>query len=130
MTAGECTAQTHPHQYLGDGTECVPNPCPALGVTPGDAGRKIGLLAPVPNPFHAATTISFQLAQAGPVRLEIFDLTGRLVRTLVRGPAPFGSSTATWDGRAEDGSRVIAGVYFCRLSHSGGDEARAIILVE
>ncbi|MFO7608544.1 MAG: FlgD immunoglobulin-like domain containing protein [Candidatus Krumholzibacteriia bacterium] len=68
-----------------------------------------------PNPFNPATTISWWLPQAGHLGLEVFDVRGRLVRTLADGPAPAGAGEVRWDGRAGDGRAAAAGVYFYRL---------------
>ncbi|MFO7609005.1 MAG: FlgD immunoglobulin-like domain containing protein [Candidatus Krumholzibacteriia bacterium] len=73
-----------------------------------------------PNPFNPATTISWWLPQAGHLGLEVFDVRGRLVRTLADGPAPAGAGEVRWDGRAGDGRAAAAGVYFYRLQ--AGDE--------
>jgi hypothetical protein len=70
----------------------------------------------VPNPFNPATLLRYGLAAAGPVRLDIFDGRGRLVRSLVRRPyVAAGFYTATWDGRDDGGRPVASGVYHARL---------------
>jgi photosystem II stability/assembly factor-like uncharacterized protein len=84
------------------------------------------LAAPWPNPSTASTTFEFTLPAAGPVRLAIFDVTGRRVRTLRDGPAPAGPSRVAWDGRDEAGRAVAAGVYFARLEAAG--ETRTVKL--
>ena len=69
-----------------------------------------------PNPFTAATTISFRLPAAGPVTLAIFDVQGRLVRMLAASATlPSGTHRIEWDSRGQDGRPVPAGVYFARL---------------
>jgi hypothetical protein len=75
-----------------------------------------------PNPFNPSTQLSFELAQEGSARLEIFDLQGRRIRTLVESTLPAGPHTRTWDGRDDSGRVVVSGVYFARL-HSGADHA-------
>ncbi len=82
-----------------------------------------------PNPFSAGTQIAFGLAQAGPVRLTVHDLLGRLVRTLFDGPACAGTHRLTWDGRRADGRPAATGVYFYRLSAAGGEEVRRLTLL-
>ena len=69
----------------------------------------------VPNPFNPETTIRFALAQESQVRLEVFDVVGQRVRTLVTERLPAGAHQALWDGRSENGEQVSSGVYFCRL---------------
>jgi len=84
--------------------------------TPPAIPRALALHANIPNPFNPATTIRFDLPAAGPVRLAIYDVTGRLVRALAADDSrPAGRFEAVWDGRTEDGAESAAGIYFCRL---------------
>lgn len=83
-----------------------------------------------PNPFSARTTIGYQVLSAASgrpseVALKVYDLAGRLVRTLVNEPRQGGSYSVSWDGRDSSGREVAAGVYFCRLSatHTAGMSA-------
>jgi flagellar hook assembly protein FlgD len=68
-----------------------------------------------PNPFGDRVTFRWGLRQSGAVDLAIFDVQGRLVRTLVRGPAVSGTRVAAWDGRDEGGRAVSSGVYVLRM---------------
>ncbi len=68
-----------------------------------------------PNPFNPSTTISFDLPEAGPVKLEILDPMGRVVRTLIEGALPAGSNEVGWDGRDHAGKPVASGTYFYRV---------------
>ncbi|UCE01514.1 MAG: T9SS type A sorting domain-containing protein [Candidatus Latescibacterota bacterium] len=74
----------------------------------------------IPNPFNPTTRIEFDLAQDGQVSLRIYDVAGRLVRTLIDAPLKrgryVGESAAVWDGFDESGQRVSSGVYFYRLN--------------
>ena len=76
---------------------------------------EIGLYANHPNPFFGGTTILYALPRSMPVRLAIYDITGRKVRTLVNSIQSAGESRVTWDGRAEHGARVSAGIYIYQL---------------
>ena len=69
-----------------------------------------------PNPFNPATTISWSLPQAGQLGVQVYDLRGRLVRTLVDGPMDAGPGSVRWDGRADGGQDAAAGVYFWRVT--------------
>jgi hypothetical protein len=77
------------------------------------------LFANAPNPFDAGTTIRYSLPHAMPVRLVVYDLSGRTVRTLVDGAEASGERRVTWDGRDATGARVRAGMYLARLEAGG-----------
>jgi flagellar hook assembly protein FlgD len=68
-----------------------------------------------PNPFNPSTTIEFSMPEAGTVKLAIYSLTGRLVRTLVDGDMPSGRHRVAWSGRNDDEIPVASGIYFCRI---------------
>jgi hypothetical protein len=72
------------------------------------------LAAPRPNPFGSSTILEFSLAAASPVRLEIFDVTGRRVLRLLEKNLAAGAHSFSWDG-TDGGSPVPEGVYFLRL---------------
>jgi hypothetical protein len=69
-----------------------------------------------PNPFNAQTQISFDIASTGMVRMELFDITGRTIRTLVDQTYTPGRYRVTWDGRDGAGNEVASGMYIYRLS--------------
>jgi len=85
-------------------------------VSVGDAVAVDFLSTPSPNPFRGHAAFRFGLARAGEVRLEIFDLAGRRVRSLASGVLPAGEVTREWDGRDDRGHGVRSGVYFVRLT--------------
>jgi len=68
-----------------------------------------------PNPFTAATTISYSIPHAGPARLRVFDIGGRLIRTLVHEARSSGEHSIRWDGRDSNGRRVPVGIYSIQL---------------
>jgi hypothetical protein len=81
-----------------------------------------------PNPFNAETRIRFTLDRAGPVSMKIFDVTGRLVRTLIETDLPSGEHRAGWNGTDDRGRALASGVYFCRLETGQTAGARKMIL--
>lgn len=113
-----------------------PNPFPGAGVAAANAALAAG--AP-------ATCIWFDLGRPSPVRLEVYTLRGDRVRVLLPSPAlsgvlpanrygraPGGGVTGcdpqlTWDGRADDGRIVPAGVYLLRLQADGASQVRKIV---
>lgn len=84
-------------------------------------------VAPVPS--RSNTSLAFDLPSSGPVSIAIFDVAGRLVRSVVSDPRPAGRHTATWDGRSRSGVEAPAGVYFARLERGGDVLTRRIVLV-
>ena len=83
----------------------------------------------VPNPFNSTTRVPYHLASTGPVRLEIYNTLGQLVRTLVDKVQPAGFYHASWDARDRQGSVVSAGVYLARLRHPGGMQTRRLLFL-
>lgn len=68
-----------------------------------------------PNPFNPSTTIRFDLASDAWVDIDIFDMCGRLVKTVESGPRTRGHHQAVWHGTKGDGRAVPSGTYFCRI---------------
>jgi hypothetical protein len=83
-----------------------------------------------PNPFNPQTTIAFSLQNAGPVQLCIYDVAGRLVRTLVASHLDAGPHERLWNGRDDAGRRVASGVYVMRLQTNGFEQARRMLLLK
>lgn len=86
---------------------------------PARAALEPVLLPCAPNPFNPRTTLRFELPSAGPVRLDVYDVAGRLVRSLVDETRAAGSHEVDWDGRDEAGNEVGSGVYLARLEFAG-----------
>ncbi|HET9252353.1 MAG TPA: FlgD immunoglobulin-like domain containing protein, partial [Candidatus Eisenbacteria bacterium] len=83
-----------------------------------------------PNPFNPRTTIRFSVAEPGAVRLDVYDVQGRHVSTLVDGMIAAGDHAVPWDGRSDSGSSAASGVYFYRLrTASGESESRRMVMV-
>jgi hypothetical protein len=77
---------------------------------------RAALLGNFPNPFNPSTEIRFSLAEPGPVTLEIFDVSGRLVRQLLQDESlPAGTQSRIWNGQTDKGESAPSGVYFLRL---------------
>ena len=69
-----------------------------------------------PNPFNSSTQITFELSSAGEVSLQVYNLIGQKVRTLVNGRKLVGTHRVKWNGRDDLGQPVASGVYIYRLS--------------
>lgn len=83
-----------------------------------------------PNPFNPSTEIRFDLDRRGFTRLDIFDLAGRHVRTLIDEVRPAGPHSTTWNGRDEDGRTVASGVYLIRLQGPDFLESQRVALIK
>lgn len=88
------------------------------------------LSAPVPNPFNPRTTVDFALASETHVRLDIHDVRGRRVRTLVDEVRPAGQHSLVWSGRGDDGHAVASGVYYLRLTADGQVRTQKMTLLK
>jgi FlgD Ig-like domain len=95
--------------------------------TSAPAGR---LYPAAPNPFNPQTVLRFELARDQFVELQIYDLNGRLVRTLASDFLATGEHSRTWDGRSNGGRSMASGVYLQRLRGLGFQESRRIMLLK
>jgi hypothetical protein len=82
-----------------------------------------------PNPFSGATVIPFSLPHDGPVELTVYDVGGRLVRTLASGHSAAGERAVTWDARDTRGARVAPGVYYVRLKAAQSAISRPVVVL-
>jgi len=90
---------------------------------------KLALYQNKPNPFNPSTVISFTLPGEGRVRLEIYDIRGRLVRRLFDGVMQAGFKELIWDGRDDSGREVSSGIYFYCLKTEKGVLSRKMVLL-
>jgi len=88
------------------------------------------LLPNIPNPFNPETQVRYALRKAGPVRIAIYDLAGRLVRELVHAEQTVGQYQVPWNGRDGRGNAVASGVYVLRLETDGPPIARKLLLAK
>lgn len=83
----------------------------------------VELVANSPNPFNPHTKITFMVLKPGNVDVRVFDVRGRLVKTLAKGWFPQGQQTVTWDGRTNAGAGAASGMYFA-VAKSNGDTSK------
>lgn len=97
---------------------------------PADGQLGLALGVPRPNPSAAGTHLGFRLGHAATVTGELYDVNGRLVRSLLeRRPFPAGQHELDWDGRDASGQRVATGIYVMRVSTDESSKARRIVVV-
>ncbi len=81
-----------------------------------------------PNPFLAGTMVSFAVTEAQEIDLAIYDVQGRLIRTLLEGAVESGAHVIPWNGRDAGGSRLAPGIYFLRLSTPVATRVRKVVI--
>jgi mono/diheme cytochrome c family protein len=109
----------------------------ALGLYPDDV-NSVGSRVPeayalsqnYPNPFNPSTRIAFDLPASQSVKLEIFDILGNLVKTLVDGQVSAGSHQVVWNGVDRNGASVATGMYIYRLSAGSFTAVRKMVLMK
>jgi hypothetical protein len=102
-----------------------------VGADPGTvAPDRFGLSLPRPNPSRGALEVVLAMPAAGPASVELFDVAGRRVTSLLSGTQPAGYHAVRWDARDGRGRRVGAGVYFVRAHSRGEISLRKLVLLE
>ena len=112
---------------LGEGP-CVGEPAPSSKLVVADGPP--GLVPNAPNPFNANTLIPYRLDADGPVRLEIYNLLGQSMRTLVDEVQAAGAYWVRWDARDGRGAAVASGVYLVRLHYPGGVQTQRMLYLK
>jgi FlgD Ig-like domain len=103
-----------------------------LSSVPDVAGLRGMTLEPnYPNPFNPSTTIALSVEIAQPMKLEIFNARGQMIRQLHDGVLPVGRHEMVWDGRDVTGRQVASGIYFARaLGENGTADSQRMVLVK
>ena len=99
-----------------------------VGVEP-ETPKAYRLRPNYPNPFNPETTIRYDVAESGVVRLSVHALTGQHIRTLVDGERAAGSYSVVWDGRDDSGKVVASGVYLYRMVAGEFTAVRKLVLI-
>jgi len=103
----------------------------ASGIATGAIGNSAALDRVSPNPFGGQVKLRLTLAHPGPVEIVVYDLGGRIVRSLANGAwFTAGEHTLSWDGRCDSGASSSAGVYFVRAQAGGDRFVRRVVKVE
>jgi len=113
------------------GNESPPSSPGQISGVPSNLPAAFRLWQNRPNPFNPSTIITFDLPVSMRVNLRIYDVSGRLVRTLVAGESmAAGSREKLWNGRDDTGRQVATGVYFYRLTADAFTATRRMMLVK
>jgi hypothetical protein len=95
-----------------------------------DAGASAAMtFGAYPNPFHGSTEIAFSVPASASVSLKVYDISGRLVRTLVEGTLEAGSHRVVWDGRTGAGSATAPGVYLAVVKVGSQEQTAKMFLM-
>jgi flagellar hook assembly protein FlgD len=90
-----------------------------------------GLNQNYPNPFNPSTTISYQVPEDGlNVKIEIYNIVGQLVRTLVDAPQRAGEYKVVWDGRNNQAQHVSSGIYLFRMASKDFVSVKKMLFVK
>ena len=89
-----------------------------------------GLSQNYPNPFNPTTSIEFALPEASEISLEIYNLLGQKVRTLVSGYVPAGYVNTSWDGLDQNGKEISSGTYIYRLQTADQTFSKKMVLMK
>lgn len=101
-------------------TDAPPAPSPVV----------LAFSTPRPNPARGSSAFVLSLPQPQRVTVDVYDMQGRHVRSLVRGELGGGHHTIAWDGRDDSGIRTSAGVYYARMRAGGFESTRHVVRVE
>ena len=83
-----------------------------------------------PNPFNPSTTIAFSLKDSGPVRVDIYNMSGQRVKTLINGDLPAGNHSIVWNGTDSSSRGVASGVYFFKMQAGKYTSTKKMIMMK
>jgi len=102
----------------------------ASGVSDEELPTVVSLSQNLPNPFGGGTGITYALPADSDVLLQVFNVAGKVVRTLVDGPQPAGRWNVAWDGKDDDARPVSNGVYFYRLETGSKTIEKRMVFID
>jgi hypothetical protein len=91
---------------------------------------RLALRQNYPNPFHPSTLIEYDLPEWTHVTVEITNVLGQRVRTLVDCEQPAGPCVVEWDGRSDEGRELASGVYLCLVRANGRVDVKKVMLLK
>ncbi len=108
----------HLEAYVQNGSGTPDSEVSALALSPGR-----------PNPFAGSTALSLALPLPSEVDVVVYDVIGRVIRTLQAGVMSAGEHAITWDGRDQTGVPVASGIYFCRADVGEWSQTRKLVVL-
>ena len=113
-------------QLAPDGNYCPAN----VQVNYGNSyPESFQLFSAYPNPFNPETNINYTIPSGITFRIDIMDIQGKIIKTLIKDKISQGRGQIKWDGKGEDGILMSSGLYFYRLSSADFIETKKIVLL-
>jgi hypothetical protein len=100
------------------------------GIEEGELPLSFALRQNAPNPFRSGTMIAFDLPEPAHATLEVYNVAGRMVASVIDRDLGAGTHSVAWEGRDSRGRRVSAGIYFYRLEAGPNESMRKMILLK
>jgi flagellar hook assembly protein FlgD len=102
---------------------------PGTGIAEGEFSNELSFAHP--NPFNPVTRIAYSVKDAGRVTIEVYNVAGKVVRTLLDTDVEAGAAGhVDWDGRARSGEQCASGVYFYRIAAPGFTRSHKMIMLK
>jgi hypothetical protein len=135
---GNYTTEGYFHSGIEDRVNLMGNIMTYFGLTPTgtatgvvEGGYKNALSQAYPNPFNPVTKIAYSVKEAGPVAIEVYNVAGKVVRTLLDTELDAGADGfVVWDGANDSGEKCSSGVYFYRIAAPGFNETKKMIMLK
>jgi hypothetical protein len=134
---GNYTPEGYYHVGLEDQVNLMDNIMTFFGETPSGSatgvsdGLKNDLSLAFPNPFNPVTKIAYAVKEAGPVKIQVYNVAGKVVRTLLDTEVEAGTTGyVVWDGRNDTGDNCSSGVYFYRIAAPGFAQSHKMIMLK
>ena len=108
----------------------LPNICPEVGIYGDQIVGLKNFIRNYPNPFNPETTIEFGIKENSNVLIEIYNIKGQKVKTLINGFREAGYHSIIWNGKDSNGKPVASGLYFYRMRTDNYQKIRKMILLK
>ncbi len=115
---------------MNSGEIIIGEPTPVEDYIPGFLPDKVKLHTNYPNPFNSGTNIQFELPKKSNIRLDIFNILGQKINTLINSQYSAGLHTVNWDGTTSDNWSAPSGIYFYRLSGHDFSIVKKMVLLQ
>lgn len=130
LTAGTHTITLSGSQVIVDFVQLIQEVITSVSSGHDELPLDFELAQNYPNPFNPETTIRYRVAQQGEVTIEIFNILGQKVRTLVDKVQPEGSYRVVWDGTNDYGASVSTGMYIYRMKSADFVKSRKMLFLK